>query len=93
MPVRKPRPDGTEKNSDKAEKTLASAPLIKAADTTTVPPKRHLPLKIFFALVSLTLAFSTLSGIFMAYKYNRSKLRIAALLTAGIVIPLLLLRF
>lgn len=55
--------------------------------------KMHLPMKIFFLLVSVGLFISTLTGIYMAYKYNRSKLVVTSLLAAGIVIPLILLKF
>ena len=50
-------------------------------------------MKIFFLLVSIGLFTSTLTGIYMAYAYNRSKLIVTALLIAGIAVPLLLLPF
>lgn len=55
--------------------------------------RQHLPEKIFFLLVCLGLFTSTLTGIFMAYMYDRGKLLLTALLVAGIAIPLLLLPF
>ena len=55
--------------------------------------RQHLPEKLFFLLVSLGLFTSTLTGIFMAYKYERRKLLLTALLIAGVVIPLALLPF
>ncbi len=74
-----------------------------SAISTAAPPrppftlatrqKQHLPEKIFFLLVALGLFTSTLTGIFMAYKYERAKLLLTALLLAGIVIPLVLLPF
>jgi hypothetical protein len=51
----------------------------------------HLPLKIFFLLVSLGLFTSTLTGVYMTYKYDRNRLLMTGLLIAGAVIPLLLL--
>jgi ABC-type molybdate transport system permease subunit len=36
---------------------------------------------------------STLTGIYMAYKFNRSKLLVTGLLLAGIVVPLVLLPY
>lgn len=57
------------------------------------PQKSHLPLKIFFLLVSIGLFTSTLTGIYMAYKYTRNKGLVTGLLLAGIAIPLLLLPF
>ena len=50
-------------------------------------------MKIFFLLVAIGLFVSTLTGVTMAYKYNRSKVVVTSLLLAGIIIPLLLLRF
>ena len=57
------------------------------------PEASHLPLKIFFLLVAIGLFTSTLTGITMAYMYERGKLLVTALLLAGVVIPLLLLPF
>lgn len=50
-------------------------------------------MKIFFLVVSVGLFLSTLTGIYMAYKYSRSKLLISGLLLAGAGLPLLLLPF
>lgn len=61
---------------------------------TTEPPvkaKNLLPMKIFFLLVSVGLVLSTLTGIFMSYRYSRNKIAITALLFAGLAVPLLLL--
>ena len=65
----------------------------KTGDVPTPGPeaRSHLPLKIFFLLVSIGLFTSTLTGVTMAYKYERGKLLVTALLLAGAVIPLLLL--
>ncbi len=49
-----------------------------------------LPLKLFFALVSLGLLISTLSGLYMAYRYTRHPLRITAILLAGVAAPIVL---
>jgi hypothetical protein len=57
------------------------------------PQKSHLPMKIFFLLVSVSLLLSTLTGIYMAYKYSRGWLVTAGLLAAGVIVPLLLLPF
>ena len=68
--------------------------MTKIADAPPAPPqKSHLPLKIFFLLVSIGLFTSTLTGLYMSYKYNQSKLVITALLVAGVIVPLLLLPF
>lgn len=50
-------------------------------------------MKIFFLLVSVGLFLSTLTGIYMAYRYSRGRLLISGLLLAGVVLPLLLLPF
>ncbi len=50
-------------------------------------------MKIFFLLVSLGLFASTFSGIYMAYKYERNRLMVTGLLAAGVIVPLVLLRF
>jgi len=86
VPVRKQRPA----DAPKLAKTDA-APAPKPVDAP--PQKSHLPLKIFFLIVAIGLFTSTLTGIYMAYKYNQSKLVVTALLLAGAIIPLLLLPF
>lgn len=48
------------------------------------------PLKIFVALVALGLFLSTLSGIYMAYRYTRNKRLVSLALVAGVVVPVLL---
>jgi hypothetical protein len=60
--------------------------------TLQAKERQHLPLKIFFVVVSLGLLTSTLTGIYMACKYDRNKVLVTALLLAGAVIPLVLLR-
>jgi hypothetical protein len=56
-------------------------------------PKSHLPMKIFFLIVSVGLFVSTVTGIYMSYKYTRRAWLITTLLIAGTVLPLLLLPF
>jgi hypothetical protein len=108
VPVRKPRADkpadapslaianqtgAHEPNSDKprADKPSEAAP--KPAATPAPKPKSHLPMKIFFLLIAVGLFTSTLTGIYMSYKYTRSPLLITALLVAGLIVPLALLPF
>jgi ABC-type molybdate transport system permease subunit len=43
--------------------------------------------------VSVSLALSTLTGVYMAYKFDRKRWQLAGLLAAGIVVPLVLLPF
>jgi hypothetical protein len=54
-------------------------------------PHNPLPLKLFFLLVSIGLFISTLSGLYMSYRYSRNRPLITALLIAGVIIPIALL--
>jgi hypothetical protein len=90
IPLHKPRPAEVKPNDakpDAAKDDKAPAPVPQP------PQKSHLPLKIFFLLVSLGLFVSTLTGIYMAYKFNRGKLLITGLLIAGVVVPIVLVSF
>jgi hypothetical protein len=91
IPVRKPLPEASIKG--KADKP---AQLTNASSKPSTPEPariRHLPMKIFFVLVSIGLISSTLSGLFMSYRYNRSKLAVTGLLLAGVAVPFLLMAF
>jgi hypothetical protein len=87
VPVRKQKPPSPEKPAADASQ------MPKPPEAPAPKQKSHLPMKIFFLLVSVGLLTSTLTGIYMAYKYIHSKLVVTGLLLAGIVIPLLLLPF
>jgi len=87
VPQRKPKPADAKPDVMKTEKAPAPTPIPAPAQ------KSHLPMKIFFLLVALGLFTSTLTGIYMAYKFSRSKWLVTGLLAAGIVVPLLLLPF
>jgi hypothetical protein len=65
----------------------------KPADTPAPKPHNALPLKCFFLLVAIGLFVSTLSGLYMSYKYIRNRTLITATLLAGIIIPVLLTIF
>lgn len=58
------------------------------------PPQQQgpnsMPLKIFFLLVSMGLVSSTLTGLYMSWKYNRNVPLLATLFVAGIAVPVLL---
>ena len=83
------------------------APAAVSARETSDPPKpapggglsavmrytHHLPLKIFFLVASFALVLSTLTGIYMGYKYERKAWVVSAWLIAGVVVPLILLKF
>ena len=109
VPVRRPRPDAPRPDVARsgalpdhperpaAKPAPASAPPqstnLQSAASPAAKPKSHLPMKIFFLLVAVGLFLSTLTGIYMAYRYSRSRLLITGLLLAGAVLPLLLLPF
>ncbi len=106
MPPRRPHPaetatPGTEAHVAEAAAVPSQAnPVTDArtppmsngpADNAGARPKKNLlPMKIFFALVALSLMLSTLTGLYMAYRFTRHGKRIAMVLLAGIIVPLLL---
>jgi hypothetical protein len=49
-----------------------------------------LPLKIFFLVVSTGLLTSTITGLYMSYKYCRKKALLAIIFIAGIIVPICL---
>ncbi len=70
-------------------------PVPNPTDSAPVPPpntKVHhpLPMKIFFLIVSIALFTSTLSGIYMSYKYVRNRVMVTVLLVFGTLIPIVL---
>ena len=104
VPVRKqPPPDrSADKSPDKpADRSQSAAaapqstqnPSQKPAEAAAPKPHNALPLKIFFLMVTIGLFLSTISGIYMSYKYIRNRVLITALLLGGIVIPVLLTIF
>jgi hypothetical protein len=86
VPVKKTPPP------DKAASDQPSKPEPHPTDASA-PKHNPLPLKIFFLLVSIGLFVSTLSGIYMSYKYIRNRRLITALLLAGIILPIVLTIF
>lgn len=56
------------------------------------PNVGNVPLKTFFAFECMGLMLTTLIGIYMAFRYNRSHTMIWSLLIAGTVVPLILLK-
>ena len=71
----------------------APASQSRPAESPSAPRKSHLPMKIFFLLVSLSLVTSALTGIYLSYKYSRGWWILTGLLVAGVVVPVLLLPF
>jgi hypothetical protein len=84
----KPDRAGTQGKEDSSAASL-SQPAPKS-DAPALKPHNALPLKIFFLLVAIGLFVSTLTGIYMSYKYIRNRMLITAILIAGIVIPVLM---
>jgi hypothetical protein len=78
VPVRKPPPP--------------AAATAKPSPPDAPVGKKHnaLPLKVFFLMVAISLFLSTLTGIYMAYKYMRNRKAVTAILLLGAVIPLTL---
>jgi hypothetical protein len=87
VPVRKlPPPEKAAAPADKSQPG-SSAPTQLAP---TVPKQRTLPLKIFFLIVSIGLFTSTITGLYMSYKYLRNRVLVTAVLIAGTIIPIIL---
>ncbi len=69
----------------------------KAAPVANPPVRSHphshnaLPLKAFFVVVGASLFFSTISELYMSYKYSRHKALLAGLVLCGVLIPIVLL--
>jgi hypothetical protein len=102
-----PRADKQNRSTDALADASKSAQAPAATDSPATPAipailspkppapvqKSHLPMKIFFLLVALGLFASTLTGSYMTCMYNRGKIVITGLFLAGIIVPLILLRF
>jgi hypothetical protein len=107
VPVRKaPAPEAPKAGSGHGGDAAKGADATKGTDAAkgpdaakSAPPaapakKQNLwPMKIFFGLVAVGLFTSTLTGIYMSYKYVRKYVLITILLIAGVVIPAVLLAF
>ena len=103
MPARKPRPaEGVAATAPAGAASAMLAPVTAPADARptrptdgadTKPKKNLLPMKVFFALVALSLFISVLSGLYMAWRYSRKPRLVGGILLAGIIVPLLLLLF
>ena len=98
MSVKKAPEGGAAHDSGRAEgghgdRAAAQAGTPQQAVTLAGKQKQHLPMKIFFLTVSLGLFTSTLTGIYMSYKYDRNTALVTGVLVAGVVVPLLLVKF
>jgi hypothetical protein len=76
-----------------AGKPKADKPKAERPRQPEMAAKSHhpLPLKFFFLLVSVGLFTSTLSGIYMSYRYARNKAVVTSLLVAGVILPIALM--
>jgi hypothetical protein len=102
VPVRKPQPpapeatahgagDGGPQHEAKKKGADANAVAQPAQPPAPEGRKHHpLPLKIFFLIVSIGLFLSTLTGIYMSYKYMRNRTVVTVLLLLGAIIPVVL---
>jgi hypothetical protein len=100
VPARKAPPQehpidksATEKPQTDASAAQAAPPVSPKTDVPAPKPHNALPLKIFFLFVSIGLFISTLSGLYMSYKYICNRKLITAILVAGIILPILLTIF
>jgi hypothetical protein len=84
------KPASNRQQSPTGDAPQPSSPAPKPPDAPAAKPHNALPLKCFFLLVSIGLFLSTLTGIYMSYKYIRNRTLITILLIAGIVVPVLL---
>lgn len=102
MPVRRPRPadiagPGIGPRDAVASLVQPQAMMARSATSPerppgpTTPPKNLLPMKLFFALVALSLCVSSVTGLYMAYRYSRKPRLVSVVLLAGFLVPLLLM--
>jgi uncharacterized iron-regulated membrane protein len=100
VPVRKMKPasasgdggQGAPDGSHAGASPQNPAQARKGVEAPAPTANHHLPMKVFFLLVAVGLAVSTLTGIYMTWRYARSWL-VIALLLAGIIVPCVLLAF
>lgn len=94
LPVRRARP--AEVAPTPSATAAGSSRQMSAQSPSTVAEprvskKNLLPMKIFFALVSLSLLLSTLTGVYMGYRCSRSPKLVTAAWVAGVLLPTFLL--
>jgi hypothetical protein len=88
----KPTQDKSQSSPDLSPQSAPNLPP-RSSESATPKPQNALPLKFFFLLVAIGLFVSTLSGLYMSYKYIRNRALITAILLAGIIVPVLLTIF
>ena len=87
-PPRPPQPSGEQKPEGGPKPEKPQAP-----KTPPPPQSFHWPEKIFFGIVAVGLFTSTLTGLYMAWKYTRNKVLVVLIFIAGIIIPIAALPF
>ncbi len=91
VPIRKlPPPEKPVSPADKSQQPASTAVAQPAPATPAARPHNTMPLKIFFLIASIGLSTSTLTGLYMSYKYIRNKLLVTGVLAAGIIVPIVL---
>ena len=79
------------KNTERANAGQAAGSNAGPMAAPTAPKRVNtLAMRIFFLAVALGLFTSTLTGLYMSYRYARSKVLVGMLLVAGVVVPVLL---
>lgn len=84
--------EGAGRAADRPRVASGQSVAAVASEPPAAPGKKHhpFPMKIFFLIVAISLFLSTLTGIYMSYKYVRNRRMMTALLILGTVIPLIL---
>ncbi|MGH8216844.1 MAG: PepSY domain-containing protein [Rhodanobacteraceae bacterium] len=92
VPVKRPSRKASVANANGEANAMAAT---RAGDKPSPAARqRNLwPMKVFFVLVSLSLFLSTVSGVYMGWRYARNRRRYGATLAAGVAVPVLLLFF
>ena len=75
----------------KPQAQAAPAPHVEEARSAAQPRPTTMPIKIFFALMAISLIASSGLGLWIAFTSKRDRTLHVALLVAGVVLPVLLL--
>jgi hypothetical protein len=78
--------DGSQTPAHGTKSTSSSSPSEAKTDKTST-----FAMKAFFVLVSVTLVFSTISGLQIAWAFSKQRMLFLGILAAGIIIPVALL--
>jgi hypothetical protein len=92
-PARQEAKTGPSANAQATAQAGPNGPVTKPQQPSVQAPRKPLGMQIFFLLVCASLFASTFSGAWMAWKFRRSRIAIAVVVMAGIVIPIALMKF